>query len=428
MEDEGGGFYRLETIPSNAIFEAIRQVRELISVTLHLQAEQISRLEQNVELLRNQHLETEEAARYLLELIENTLADGGGIHAPSIRSISCSIRNLTAATHAGDVFEVLAAEAARMNVRSAVFDVRGMAAWGSTAGGFGPDLSNRDLHSLVVPLNQENPFRQVFETAEPLETNAEGLGKNRPLLDKLNPGPNAHIFLFPVWSAGAVTAILCAEGGERENSILVDGLKVLTEFAGAQLDRLIALGGGFASVEAPAREEQLKVPEPAAPLAPETEIAGPDRNVNAEIPEVAVLESSSEAGPSAPAREASASLASPETQEALAAEPELGVPQAPNFAEASEEEQKVHRDAQRFSRLLVSEIELYNKEKVAEGRKNKDLYQRLKKDIDRSRQTYDKRFGNTVIKQVDYFHEELVRALARNDPSLLGSDYPGPSA
>jgi hypothetical protein len=93
----------------------------------------------------------------------------------------------------------------------------------------------------------------------------------------------------------------------------------------------------------------------------------------------------------------------------------------------SEEEQKVHHDARRFSRLLVSEIELYNKEQVAEGRKKKDLYQRLKKDIDRSRQTYEMRYGNTAAKQADYFHEELVRVLAQNDPSLLGSDYPGPS-
>lgn len=93
----------------------------------------------------------------------------------------------------------------------------------------------------------------------------------------------------------------------------------------------------------------------------------------------------------------------------------------------SVEEQKVDRDARRFSKPLVSEIELYNKEKVAVGRQNKDLYERLKKDTDCSRQTYEMRFGGTLAKQVDYFHEELVRALAQNDPSLLGSDYPGPS-
>ena len=412
----------METIPSNAIFEAIRQVRELINETLRLQVEQVAKLGQDVELLRNQHRETEEAARHLLEPLEKTLAEQGGVHAPSLRSVWSSIRNLIAATDAEQVFEVLAAEAARMNVRSAVFDVRGMAAWGSTAGGF--DLSNGDLRSLVVPLNQENPFRQVFETAEALETNAEGLGRNRNVLEKLHPASNANILLFPVRSAGAVTAILYADGGESENSIVADALKVLTEFAGAQLDRLMALSAGIASVEAPAREEQA---EPVAALAPETETAGPEPDASADLPMVAAPEPSSEAAPSAPAGEASASLASREAQEALAAQSEPGAPQAPDAAEASEEEQKVHRDAQRFSRLLVSEIELYNKEKVAEGRKNKDLYQRLKKDIDRSRQTYEKRFGNTVTIQVDYFHEELVRALAGNDYSLLGSDYPGPS-
>ncbi|HVB28532.1 MAG TPA: hypothetical protein VNG91_01855, partial [Terriglobia bacterium] len=81
----------------------------------------------------------------------------------------------------------------------------------------------------------------------------------------------------------------------------------------------------------------------------------------------------------------------------------------------------------RFSKLLVSEIELYNKNSVAEGRRNKDLYQRLEKDIKRSRETYEKRFAHTVAKQVDYFHEELVKTLAENDPMLLGSGYPGPS-
>jgi hypothetical protein len=93
----------------------------------------------------------------------------------------------------------------------------------------------------------------------------------------------------------------------------------------------------------------------------------------------------------------------------------------------SEEEQKGHRDAKRFAKLLVSEIDLYNKAKAQDGRKSSDLYKRLKSDIDRSRQTFEKRFGKSVGKQYDYFHEELVRILAGGDPSVLGSDYPGPT-
>jgi hypothetical protein len=111
----------------------------------------------------------------------------------------------------------------------------------------------------------------------------------------------------------------------------------------------------------------------------------------------------------------------------------VGVPPAPapgvgfDVSQLSEAEQNTHKAARRFARLLVYEIELYNKAKVAEGRKNKDLYSRMKLDIDRSRQTFAQRFGKSVGKQFDYFHEELVKTLADNDPSLLGPDYPGPS-
>lgn len=101
---------------------------------------------------------------------------------------------------------------------------------------------------------------------------------------------------------------------------------------------------------------------------------------------------------------------------------------APAPAPAGDGEDKLLKNAQRFARLLVSEIELYNRTVVAEGRKDGNLYARLRTAIDRSRQAYEKRFGNTPAKDRGYFHEELVRTLAANDPSLLGSDYPGPSA
>ena len=65
---------------------------------------------------------------------------------------------------------------------------------------------------------------------------------------------------------------------------------------------------------------------------------------------------------------------------------------------------------------------------MAEGRASKDLYKRMKAVIDRSREAFDRRFGNALGKQCDYLHDELVSTLAGNDPTLLGSDYPGPLA
>ena len=80
------------------------------------------------------------------------------------------------------------------------------------------------------------------------------------------------------------------------------------------------------------------------------------------------------------------------------------------LAGLSPEDADVHRKAQRFARLLVDEIKLYNQAKVAEGRRNKDLYDRLKEDIDKSRGTFQKRYGNYGSRQRDYFHMSCCAA------------------
>jgi hypothetical protein len=90
----------------------------------------------------------------------------------------------------------------------------------------------------------------------------------------------------------------------------------------------------------------------------------------------------------------------------------------------SPEEQEVHKKAQRFAKLLVDEIKLYNQAKVTEGRKQKDLYDRLRDDIEKSRAIYKKRYAGTAAESSDYFREALVRILADNDSSLLGANFP----
>ena len=92
-------------------------------------------------------------------------------------------------------------------------------------------------------------------------------------------------------------------------------------------------------------------------------------------------------------------------------------------AAMSPEDADTHRKAQRFARLLVDEIKLYNQAKVAEGRRHKDLYDRLKEDIEKSRSTYRKRYGSTVAATTDYFQAELVRSLAEDDVSIMGANF-----
>jgi hypothetical protein len=88
------------------------------------------------------------------------------------------------------------------------------------------------------------------------------------------------------------------------------------------------------------------------------------------------------------------------------------------------EEKELHKKAQRFAKLLVDEIKLYNQAKVNEGRKHKDLYDRLKDDIEKSRAIYKKRYAGTAAEPSDYFREALIRILADNDSSLLGANFP----
>lgn len=93
--------------------------------------------------------------------------------------------------------------------------------------------------------------------------------------------------------------------------------------------------------------------------------------------------------------------------------------------EVGEDERRLHNDARRFARLLVSEIKLYNEQKVKEGREAQDLYERLREAIDRSRDMYDKRVQPPVAAKFDYFHYELVSTLAEGEETKLGGGYPG---
>ena len=85
----------------------------------------------------------------------------------------------------------------------------------------------------------------------------------------------------------------------------------------------------------------------------------------------------------------------------------------------SEEERRRHADARRFAHLLVSELLLYNEDAVIQGRKHRDLHERLKKEIERSRQAFQARITGLSSRATSYFEDELVKQLALGNPALL---------
>jgi hypothetical protein len=101
-----------------------------------------------------------------------------------------------------------------------------------------------------------------------------------------------------------------------------------------------------------------------------------------------------------------------------------GVPvSSPGFT-TDGDESDLHKKARRFAKLLVEEIKLYNQPKVAEGKQNRDLYDRLREDIEKSRATYEKRYGDSPVSSADFFNQELVRILADSDVTLMGVSFP----
>ncbi|MGH9512469.1 MAG: hypothetical protein ACRD2U_10080 [Terriglobales bacterium] len=138
--------------------------------------------------------------------------------------------------------------------------------------------------------------------------------------------------------------------------------------------------------------------------------AGPQSSVSMSAVDEAVAEVAAE-----PAAMAMAASASDSSSSVAAGKTGPGL---------STQDQDTHRKAQRFARLLIDEIKLYNKDIVLEGRKSSDLYDRLKEDIEKSRATYQKRYGHSAAADADYFSQELVRSLAEDNVALLGVNYP----
>jgi hypothetical protein len=99
---------------------------------------------------------------------------------------------------------------------------------------------------------------------------------------------------------------------------------------------------------------------------------------------------------------------------------------APSWVDLPKTEQEQHLRAQRFARTRAAELLLHKARQVRNGRGMSNLYGVLKEEIEAGREAFRKEFIETCPSMVDYFHLELQRTLAKDNPGVLGPDYPGP--
>jgi hypothetical protein len=92
----------------------------------------------------------------------------------------------------------------------------------------------------------------------------------------------------------------------------------------------------------------------------------------------------------------------------------------------SPQDQEVHLKAQRFARVQVAELRLYQSDRVRRAREENNIYGVFREEIDRARETFRMQFVETCSSMLDYYHMELVSILANDKEKVLGPDYPGP--
>lgn len=81
-----------------------------------------------------------------------------------------------------------------------------------------------------------------------------------------------------------------------------------------------------------------------------------------------------------------------------------------------------HERAKRLARLIVSDIIIYNQDKVVEGIKEDTLFDLLKEDIEVGRTYYEKNIDPAVSEHANYFNQALVDILIKgrgNIPSKI---------
>lgn len=75
--------------------------------------------------------------------------------------------------------------------------------------------------------------------------------------------------------------------------------------------------------------------------------------------------------------------------------------------------------AKKYAKLLVDELELYNKKAVDKGRMKGSLKSLLKSDIERSYESFRHRFGNSDKVPDEIFEQAILMYLAKGNPDLL---------
>ncbi|MFN8006057.1 MAG: hypothetical protein U0V70_03305 [Terriglobia bacterium] len=326
--------------------------------------------------------------------------------------------------------------------RVALFVMKSGNLLGWQARGFEGDFNNASIKSVIFLPEHSNILRHAAESRQPFTGTTSSNPETLELVSRFGPMAPEIMCALPLVVRDKAVAVLYADSGvgathhldEHALKIVSTVVSLTVELSSARTKLGVkpAEGAPHKAVASERAAEEGEVSRTARPSF-ESPVMPPAETLHHEAPLVEHVHTTPPPAPEVEEEIAAAPVApAPPPVQApapeIAAQPQAGIPTYAPFSpdHLSADEQKLHNDARRFARLLVSEIKLYNEQKVHAGRRDKNLYLILRDDIDKSREMYDKRVSPDVAAKVDYFHDELVKILAENEPSSLGAECPGP--
>jgi hypothetical protein len=374
--------------------------------------------------------------------------------------IKAAITEINEQKSQADILKALVNRAASFAPRVAFFVIKGEQASGWRGRGFEGAIGDDAIQQISLSLSADTVVGGVTKSLATWSGGPGSHAEDHLLLNRLGEEAPQRIVAIPLNVRGRAVAVLYADSaGLDSESIILEALETLVSVSSMAVELLSVVRSVPKRVEAAAPvEEPAYTPSSEYDLPVVAPVEEPESFSGAETietsyyptpePEPVTYFEPIPVVEAAPVEEEPVSFEPlPPVVETPVEEPPIWrtepTPTAePDASQSSarrrygqdadlpvevsgEEERRLHNDARRFARLLISEIKLYNEQKVAEGRSEHDLYDRLREYIDRSREMYDKRVKAEVAARYDYFHGELVNTLAEGDVSKLGSNYPG---
>jgi hypothetical protein len=340
-----------------------------------------------------------------------------------IAILKAAVEEFNARRTQAEVLSALVERAASFAPRVAFFVVKGDQVKGWRARGFEGSVGDARVREISFPLTANNLLSAVIRSGRAWSGKPGAHEGDEALLARLGEEKPEWVAAVPLIARGKTVAVLYADSAALgSEAINLEALEMLARVASMAVE-LLAQRTTPTHASAQVAEQPARQAETPAEREDKISPASAEASEKVEAPSPVAVEANGTAASVSPSAAQTGTLsgytAPLASRRRSSAEIDLPI------EVHGEEERRLHTDARRFARLLVSEIKLYNEQKVREGRERGDLYTRLREEIERSRQMYEKRVAPPVAARFDYFHHELVNTLAEGDPSKLGPNYPG---